>query len=681
MQEDPKAHSPIPPDNSTNKLKKNNSLYFPRASTSQLQISPPAVRSFNSPVALHQPNGIVDNPDSAKNQKTSKALSQESFQHSIQFFQEKLRPTETHSVESHLQRLRTAHLSERDGGPSKEQSSFKSHSPARKDIAVPSYCASDFYIDHNSTSVEQDSRHSRMSSMALPLTRTTRDSTSSQRTILSVTDSNYDSTRAFDATCSRSICTTNLDRAPLRNTSNSILQPTSAPDASYDPNDRFLSKRQHSYSASLSHCLGTPARSVRLNPPVTYSNTLTEERINYNKAEEVTHHRDTQALSFGRSKTPLYITGQSRGLHRVHPSATLDEFGNPLPAVYYDVNINATHPRTPSPVSFAHQLNRPGYPRPITSDLDYSPDTTAGIAYNGQNVASQDNQLLSSTQSRLNTAGSLSIHSSMNSYPNNNTRSATAKSTTRAHTASSSTSRRASSSLTSHPNVAPSLVTQYERTQTTTNQVLPLLNSSNSIKISNNSLRSSFAAASANNSGTMNEDTSNNSSLPLSLTASSLFNPPNTDFTLVSAGVRSHTMSTSFDSYITREQADPTRNYDPPVDRFYHTEQAFRFIYPNNNSALSSAASFRHSLSHDHPIISHVSNQPTITDLNYNPSDKSVSPKTYATRFSQSNPPNVFSARNLENSTSNVPFYNTDIAPIRPNPKIVTIAPVPGYGV
>ncbi|KAH7827358.1 uncharacterized protein MONOS_6784 [Monocercomonoides exilis] len=530
-----------------------------------------------------------------------------------------LQATET-AISQHAQRLKTSKMDAAHGGPPSESSAFKSKMLARVPLEKKSDCESDFYVSHESM-LEGNSQHPRMSSVSLPLSRSSRTSTASERTRPVIVDKLYDVTRSFDTMVAQRVPSpVDLRKSTSRENAYGSFWKTSSLDPIYNPNDTNLSKRHRTPSTTLSHSLTTPAPSLRIHPPLVAHNTKTEAEIDYNRAEEPIRPRSHPQIPFGQPKTQPYLVTNPPPRQTLLPTATVDAEGNPLPAEMYDVNINPTRIRFHSQVPFGLAPARPEPQAPLTVDLDYSPDVTAGA-------------------SALPGTRSVALRSSLHANSDSSSDGIPLRGETSSPPLMGSTT---------HSRVAPSLIRSYERSR-------------EALQSTDRPFSSGSASA----------------ALPQALVASTLLAPSQADFTLVSSGARQHVSSIDFSSYPTRAQVDPDRYKDKPLDKFYHSENAEQFVYPSTYGA-----DFKKLQSRQKPIVSHTQDRPELNDLSYNPRTDVVERHSFHSDFStgkkriQGGSDSMFQ----QSLTADIPFYDTTDKWTKPATPAVSIAPVPSYG-
>ncbi|KAK2957437.1 hypothetical protein BLNAU_7593 [Blattamonas nauphoetae] len=231
-----------------------------------------------------------------------------------------------------------------------------------------------FYTSHD-TNTEVISTRPR--TVSLPLGRVDRDNQPRTRTEKVMVDKTYD-----------------VSLSGHRNTKNGVLDMRKsegrkglyAGDAgfgtTYNFDDRVLSKRPRTVSATLSHTLGTPVVSTRSVRNVTAVDSSVDDINDLSLIDKAVRRKGRQPTKFGRPTTPQFISSSLRKKNQYLPTDTVDINGNPLPSVTYDCNMDTIKTRStigsvPFSGQLAHIISMPN--EGLTSDLDYSPDLTIGI--------------------------------------------------------------------------------------------------------------------------------------------------------------------------------------------------------------------------------------------------------------------------------------------------------------
>ncbi|KAK2958551.1 hypothetical protein BLNAU_6585 [Blattamonas nauphoetae] len=153
-----------------------------------------------------------------------------------------------------------------------------------------------------------------------------------------------------------------------------------------------------------------------------------------------------------------------------------------------------------------------------------------------------------------------------------------------------------------------------------------------------------------------------NMTLPESLTHSTLISPSKSNFALISSGRVQHVNTADFNQ-ISREQADPNRYNDKPVDRQYNTKASERQTKPR----MPVPAPFHGYTSRKKTPVSHTQNTQLMQDLIYDPRHTAIDKHVAECQFGYSNGLNhqmeekQEAVRGFSQNPDDVGFYDVNL--------------------
>ncbi|KAK2964133.1 hypothetical protein BLNAU_664 [Blattamonas nauphoetae] len=465
--------------------------------------------------------------------------------------------------------------------------------------------------------------------------------------------------RLYDAEVSpvrpRKLCGVTMSKTTSREQTNDPTRLQMA-DLSYNPKIEARTSSKKTVNVSLNHTLSSGYISFRIKPPVVMNSTPSEARFDAKKAEEF---RTTRRLvpSIGAVPGDEPDLARQPKPRKYSPFDTVDDAGNPLPPEVYDVSIEAVRPRHDYSTRFEMAGLRPGVTKPLTADLDYNPDVTAGIAANPSQISVTD---------PLGTGEG----------------DATIKSRSFGGTSSQT------------PQLAKSLVQEADRVRENREW-------RRQMRMKNREWNSQSLPGETTESA---ETTSSpKTDIAVSMVASTLIGTPQNDFTLTASGQRRHITTARLSDQTSREQWDDTRFHDKPLDKFYTTNE----LIQSNKARLVQDVNLKRKSGREHDPAGHMLNRPPMNDLIYEPKDdlthKSVRNVNFVSGSVRDNgmfgmpPPRpktkgldgkiivsaqeeMLSASVWRKNPDDVPFYDVNQKWTKPTLREVSIAPPHEYG-